>query len=309
LEIKPDWIHSYWAISYINALKENYSEAMKMVDRAIAMAPSPSERSEGLLLKGFYYFWLGSLEQSQREIRSASDLAESAGNSFVKSRADWMAGYIYYERGEVGLARRSWKTWFDIAIKSARSIAFYKAGKSLCLGLADVKQGRIDSAKARLAEIKSLIPDMTPAHKDEYKFHYDSLHAEVLLAEGSLEEAVTVGKKLSAQKISGGFRIWTIARINVPIFHDVLARAYRKKGELDKAIAEYERLMTFNTEDEDGRLIHPLYHYRLATLYEQKGWEGKAIDQYEKFLDLWKDADTGIAEVDDARERQAGLRK
>ena len=87
-----------------------------------------------------------------------------------------------------------------------------------------------------------------------------------------------------------------------------MARAYKQKGEIDKAIAEYERLITFDPNREDRCLIHPKYHYRLAKLYGQKGWKGKAIEHYEKFLSLWKDADAGIAEVKDARERLAGLK-
>jgi hypothetical protein len=47
----------------------------------------------------------------------------------------------------------------------------------------------------------------------------------------------------------------------------------------------------------------------LGKIYEQKGLNAKAIEHYERFLDLWKDADSGIAEVEDARERLAGLRE
>jgi DNA-binding SARP family transcriptional activator len=48
--------------------------------------------------------------------------------------------------------------------------------------------------------------------------------------------------------------------------------------------------------------------YMLGKSYEQQGNQAKAIEHYEKFLSLWKDADPGIAEVDDARERLAGLK-
>ena len=41
--------------------------------------------------------------------------------------------------------------------------------------------------------------------------------------------------------------------------------------------------------------------------YEASGWHDKAAAQYTEFLDIWKHADPGIAEVDDAKERLARL--
>ncbi len=40
----------------------------------------------------------------------------------------------------------------------------------------------------------------------------------------------------------------------------------------------------------------------------QKGQKAKAIDHYEKFLDLWKDADPSIPEIEYAEKRLAGLK-
>jgi tetratricopeptide (TPR) repeat protein len=91
-------------------------------------------------------------------------------------------------------------------------------------------------------------------------------------------------------------------------FIDPLAQAYYEAGELDKARETYNRINSSTL----GRLwwgdIYANSFYMLGKIHEQQGDTARAIEQYEKFLDLWKDADPGIAEVEDAKKRLAGLR-
>ena len=91
------------------------------------------------------------------------------------------------------------------------------------------------------------------------------------------------------------------------LFMEPLALAYYSSGDLDKAREEYEKITSLST----GRTIYGNIYahsfYMLGKIYEEQDDAAKAIENYEKFLDLWKDADPGIAEVDDARKRLTGL--
>ena len=304
LEVKPDF-GTELAIGYIFALKEDYIETMRWVDQFIAMA-SPigfGIRGSGDYWKAFYHYWLGNSDHSLSELHRLFDLAEAKGDMGAKLDLLWIIGWIYYDKGEIEPSLSHFKSWFDNGIEFYPAFipdlsAFFR----FSLGLVDLKQGRIDSAKSRLAEMKSFLPNkVSPSNKDLLTFLHDLLNGEVLLAKDSVEEAIAVLEK--ASPLGKPPHIQDILLYNIPFLKDVLARAYQQKGALDKAIAEYERLITFNSSREERCLIHPKYHYRLAMLYEQKGWEGKAIEEYEKFLDLWKDADPGIAEVEDAKKR------
>ncbi|UCE42321.1 MAG: tetratricopeptide repeat protein, partial [Candidatus Aminicenantes bacterium] len=92
------------------------------------------------------------------------------------------------------------------------------------------------------------------------------------------------------------------------VFIDPLALAYYKSGDIKAAQLEYEKIIHLTS----GRIsygdIYAKSFFMLGKIYEQQGDTAQAIKNYEKFLDLWKDADPGIAEVEDARKRLAGLK-
>jgi tetratricopeptide (TPR) repeat protein len=309
LEIKPDFHMSAHNVQYIYALKEDYSEAMSLVDKLLNMTQPKSIIGSAYLWKGFYHYWLGSLEKCLPDLEKAEELAEAVKDDYRKAFVNVLKTWIYYDREKYDLSREYNEGWLDSFLRQYPNMEPYmRAFYSFVLGSIELKEGLIDSAKKREAEMKDFFPELTPSQKEWALFSHNLLQAEIFITEGTPNKAVSIFEK--ATDISPPSLQYTESIIfyNTPFLKDVLARAYRQKGEIDKAISEYERLITFDPKSENRFLIHPKYHYRLAKLYEEKGWKGKAIEHYEKFLDLWKNADPGTAEVEDARKRLAGLR-
>jgi tetratricopeptide (TPR) repeat protein len=138
--------------------------------------------------------------------------------------------------------------------------------------------------------------------------HYYHLIGMMELKEGNLSKGIELFKRAIAllpfQYTDGQFT----NDDSHALFMDPLALAYYKSGNLEKAREEYEGIISLTT----GRIffgdIYAKSFYKLGKIYEQQGHKVKAIEHYEKFLDLWKDADPGIHEVDEARKRLSELK-
>jgi len=91
------------------------------------------------------------------------------------------------------------------------------------------------------------------------------------------------------------------------LFVDSLALAYFRAGNLEMARQEYESIgrMTFGRYEYGD--IYAKAFYMLGKIYEQQGKKKQARASYRKFLELWKNADPGLPEVEDAKKRLAAL--
>ena len=165
-------------------------------------------------------------------------------------------------------------------------------------GLAYVGLNATDVALRTADELKVLIRD---SHNPNNMHFFHHLVGMVELKQKNFAGAIESFQKALALQ-SGD------PRNKRADYVESLAAAYSSSGNIDEAQAEYERI----TSASAGRIIYGDVYarsfYELGKIYEQKSWKGKAIEHYEKFLSLWKDADPGSAEVEDAKKRLAGIK-
>jgi len=310
LSIKPDF-GSEWKIGYVFALQENYDEAKKWIEQYIDSVSSAGNKAEGFFWKGFYSLWLGDMDLGFDQLDTASELAGKVENEPMKAWIDALKAWIYCHLGEFEMAEELFQDWHAFFVDFFPEYKlFFDAYYLSALGFLELGKEGADVAQKRVKEISGLLPQIPAETKDQIEVLYGLLSGEILLARGLADEAVAACERISSWRLSfTGGRNVRIVDYNVPFIKDVQARAYLELGELDKAIADYESLITFDPLRKERQLVYPLYHYRLAKLYEQKGWEGKAIEQYEKFLSIWKDADPDLVEIADAKKRMAALQE
>ena len=97
----------------------------------------------------------------------------------------------------------------------------------------------------------------------------------------------------------------------MPLFFmdELIARNHSRAGRIDDALKVYEKIIN---RYEPNRAYWPttgvLTHFYYGRTLEKAGKHDEAMEQYETFLDIWRNADEGLAPVEEARKRLANLK-
>jgi tetratricopeptide (TPR) repeat protein len=242
-----------------------YSRAIEEYNRALALDP---DFEVAVIHLGNTYFQQGRYRDAIREFKRYVAIAPS---ELEKDRGLDCIAYTHWKKGEKDLAGKMLEQISDqrahvTMILHATDRADYPNAKQLVAELSQTSRGRGTRLESRL-----------------YYFSMGYLQ----LKNGESHDAIR-----SCQKgVSSLSPVW-----NIDSFEDCLANAFLATGRLDDAISEYNRILKLNPN-------YPLAHFHLAQAYEAKGRNDLALAEYETFLQVWKDADPDLPQIQIATTR------
>ncbi len=304
LDIKPDF-GSDRPLAYIYGFEEDYPRAIETLERYIAAAPSPGLKAGRRFIQAFCYIFTCDWPNALSKTEEGRETWDALGYTFGVSGARWLEGWARCLTGDYVRSRECIGESVALARRTHQDDPYLVFIAEIMMGRSDLKEGNVRRARSRLEAADSLLIrvfDSQPEQTDMARYNAALYRAEVLLAEGEVDSAITTAKSAPHIDIPNMGTV-PILYYNYPAERDVLARAYARKGALAEAIAEYERLLAIDPAGGDLRLKYALFHYRLARLYEEDGQRDKAAGQYEKFIDIVGEVEPPFAELTDAGAR------
>jgi serine/threonine protein kinase/Tfp pilus assembly protein PilF len=289
LEIKPDFYMSLLNLGNMYLFKREYAKAESCYQQ-IASHSEKDLRSAGRTYLAFIPVYQGKLEEALEVVDDgiAADRMEQAEGG-QNANKHWVKAYIYEEKKNLNLALKEFERFMEIWHRASPNAIVYWRDSYVQL-LAE--NNDFKKAEKVAKALKKDIAEKDQTLMDRYWYAIGCIEFSKGNLEASLNNFEKAGKDVP--------RFWV---------HYPLAKAYLEAGRLGEAVAEFEKILS---RYDDNRAFNATWavkaHYLLGLAYEKSGWNKKAIEQYEEFLDIWKDADPGIPEVEDAKERLANLR-
>jgi len=294
--LDPSHLRNFYTKGDIYYLSGNIVEAEKEYLKILETGDKSRHLSPRFRLAALYLSQ-GRFEKAKEQLKQAISLAEELGAVAGKSNAQGYMSYCHLKSGNpekaLELIEKAIKVFIELENLSRQRFNLHWKGAAY------LEIGSIEEAQKVAVELKDLI--QKGMNRKAIRYYY--------LLEGSIElkrENFSKAKE-SFKKAVALLYFQSDTFSEHAFFIDPLALAYYKAGDLEKARAEYEKITSLTTGRMGSGDIYAKSFYMLGKIYEQQGNSAKAIEHYKKFLDLWKDADPGISEVEDAKKRLATL--
>jgi tetratricopeptide (TPR) repeat protein len=214
---------------------------------------------------------------------------------WVESEWRTKLAYIYSQTGNHEAALKECELALESAIQAKSDSKDLQRSAMHMRGLVQAANRSMEDAQKTADELKQFIE--AGIHKKSIRLYYHLL-GQIELERGNYSKAID----LFQQAMS------LIPHQTDEQFLESLALAYYRSGDLKKARDQYEKIIFLTPGGLFYGDIYTKSFYMLGKIYEEQGDSAKAIEHYEKFLDLWKEADPGLAEVEDARTRLRDLK-
>jgi tetratricopeptide (TPR) repeat protein/tRNA A-37 threonylcarbamoyl transferase component Bud32 len=294
LEIKPDFqLETVEKLGNMYLFKMEYAKAESCYQK-ITSSSDKDYRAWGRTHLAYVPLYQGKFEKTLEVLDNgiaADKMEQTEYNEWTKRL---LKSIIYWEKKNLNLAfeedeksREIWRSLYpDDKISGGGTYVHLLAAN-----------GNFEKAEEAAKTLKKDIEENDQTQMHSYWYALGAIE----FAKGNFQAAAKHFEKLAEEEgwVKGSY------------FQErtMLGRTYLESGRLDEAVSEFEELLSSYSS---GRLYWAIWsvkaYYYLGLAYEKSGWNKRAIEKYEEFLDIWKDADPGIPEVEDAKERLKKLK-
>jgi serine/threonine protein kinase len=317
--------------SHLYIVRKNFKQALAEIERGFLQEPSPAGWSWDNL-RGDVYLAQGDLAAAEREYlrvfqkaekpwyvseatlnlvrlhilqgrksRAAGELASATapGGALQGAAATQSVAQAWIGLGKYDKALAIFETWLKGAMQ--RELPEGVRASLLDKGRVYVLKKELGDAE-KAAENLKILGEKSSAWDAMYA--YQTLRGLIDFDKGDYTKALK-----SLNETSAWYDYEAFYGISAQAgFFFPLALAYYRCGDLPKARVEFEKLTNLTAGRWDFGDLYAKGFYWLGKIAEEQKDKARARQNYGKFLDLWKDADPGQPEVDDAKARLANLR-
>jgi tetratricopeptide (TPR) repeat protein len=288
LKIKPDYDGPLFRLGSMYIFKKEYAKA-ETPFKKLTSSNDQMRRAWGRSWLALIPMYQGRLKEALKVLEDtiAADKLENKYTPELFGKYSRKA-MVQEERGNLGLAiqeiEAGWEIFKKIRPKAPLPLRVYYV--------------QLLARNGKMAEAEAIVRALEKESEEKQNVvnQYSWAAGALALEKGDLTSA-----RKNFEKVKS---IYTFSA------KYLLASTYLQLGILDKAAAILEKALSRYSSD---RILEPILavkaYYLLGMVYEKSGWKDKALENLNEFLDIWKNADAGLPEVADARQRLEKLKK